>query len=132
MLAALIANLLLARATARGHEWSVRLALGASVSRLARQLLVESLLLAAMGAAAAVFVARWESAFLVAQLASEAVYLELPLDCRAQQTVGEIIVQCSPSDEFRNCVRTVSCVPKICTRVTVHISSRPTAECPRG
>ena len=77
-----IANLLLARATARGHEWSVRLALGASGSRLARQLLVESLLLAAMGAAAAVFVARWESAFLVAQLASEAVYLELPLDWR--------------------------------------------------
>jgi putative ABC transport system permease protein len=77
-----IANLLLARATARGHEWSVRLALGASPGRLARQLLIESLLLAAMGAAAGVIVARWGSDLLVSQLATDAVYLELPLDSR--------------------------------------------------
>ena len=68
-----IANLLLARATARSHEWSVRLALGASRGRLARQLLIESLLLAAMGAAAGLIVAQWGSRLLVSQLATDAV-----------------------------------------------------------
>jgi putative ABC transport system permease protein len=77
-----IANLLLARATARSHEWSVRLALGASRGRLARQLLLESLLLGVMGAAAGVAVAHWGSRLLVAQLAPDAVSLELPLDSR--------------------------------------------------
>src|SRR6185436_18127322 len=46
-----IANLLLIRGADRAHEMSVRLALGASRWRLARHLLVESLLLAGMGAA---------------------------------------------------------------------------------
>jgi putative ABC transport system permease protein len=77
-----IANLLLARATARSHEWSVRLALGASRARLARQQLIESLLLAMMGAAAGLIVAQWGSALLVSQLSTDAVYLELPLDWR--------------------------------------------------
>jgi predicted permease len=54
-----VANLLLARFTARQKEFSVRLALGAGRLRLARQMLTESLVLAAAGGLAGAAVAVW-------------------------------------------------------------------------
>ena len=79
-----LANLLLARGSARRHELSLRVALGASRLRIARQLLTESLLLSSAGALLGLLVARLGSRALATQLTSEAetVFLDLALDWR--------------------------------------------------
>jgi len=67
-----IANLLLARGAARSGEIAVRLSIGASRGILIRQLLGESLLLAACGAAAGVLVAQWTLQLVVSMLPADA------------------------------------------------------------
>ena len=72
-----VANLMLARASRRRREIALRMALGAARSRVARQLVVESLLLAAAGGACALVVAWASCSALVRMISTGDTYLPL-------------------------------------------------------
>ena len=75
-----VGNLLLSRTAARESELTVRMALGAGRGRLVRQVLIESLILAALGAAGGVLLARWVVSGLLALIVSKSSPVQGALD----------------------------------------------------
>ena len=84
-----LSGLLLARAAAREREISIRLAIGAGGGRLLRQFLAESLVLAALGGTAGLFVGYWLSSGLVRMMTSgETLLLSTAPDWRVLAFTG--------------------------------------------
>jgi putative ABC transport system permease protein len=88
-----IANLLMARASVRGRELAVRMALGAGRGRLVRQLLTESMVLSALGGLAGLVVGAWAVDVLLAMAPANAPRLgEVRLDATVFAFAGLMVV----------------------------------------
>src|SRR5262249_29208033 len=98
-----VANLLLARATARSREISVRLALGATRGRIARQLLVESLMLSCAGAGIGLLGTLWGMDYLKGliprdlDLAPEAIVVDASVLIFAVAVLSAIVFGLAPA-----------------------------------
>ena len=91
-----VANLLLARTTARQKEISLRLALGASRARIVRQQLIESGLLALAGTLAGLLLAWWTGSLLIAALPGDPAARSLSADPDLRVTLFALAVGVSP------------------------------------
>ena len=89
-----LANLMLARATAREREIAVRLAIGASRRRIIRQMFSESLLLGGFGALGGALLAQWLSQALVTFLSTDSrrLFVDLNPDWRVFLFIAGIAV----------------------------------------
>jgi predicted permease len=86
-----LANILLARGSVRQPEIAVRLALGGSRIRVVRQLVIEGLLLSAMGGAVALIMAWWASSSLLSSLSTAVpvqIYLSASPDVRVVTAIA--------------------------------------------
>lgn len=93
-----VINLMLARASAREAELSVRVALGAGRARLARQLLAESAVLAVCGGLVAVVIARWGLSAIMALVPSSTPVLHdvsIGLNSHVLLAAGGCVILCT-------------------------------------
>ena len=95
-----VANMLLARSAARRREFALRAALGAGRGRIVRQLLVESLLLAALGGALGLAIA-FGAGRLLSNFATDA--LPVPLKFSFAIDVGVLVYALAASRRRRCC-----------------------------
>ena len=89
-----VANLQLARTAGRRYEFGVRAALGASRARIARQQLVECLLMSAIGTVLGLVFAQWVGRLIVAQLSTWAAtaFLDLTPDWRILAAITVVMI----------------------------------------